>query len=104
MAGEGEEIIETMIFARSIWTLEIDSKPTLAFEARKYREADEIRHQKSSSLRPRTTFELGCEIRFNFRLLELDREFLPQRHVRRLHHLEYLSGQHSLREHARFVL
>ena len=46
MAGEGEEIIETMIFARSIWTLEIDSKPTLAFEARKYREADEIRHQK----------------------------------------------------------
>ena len=35
-----------MIFARSIWTLEIDSKPTLAFEARKYREADEIRHQK----------------------------------------------------------
>ncbi len=35
-----------MIFARSIWTLEIDSKPTLAFEARRYREADEIRHQK----------------------------------------------------------
>ncbi len=35
-----------MIFARSIWTLEIDSKPTLAFEARKYHEADEIRRQK----------------------------------------------------------
>jgi len=37
---------------------------------------DEIRHQKSSSLRPRTTFELGREIRFNFRLLELARESL----------------------------
>ena len=35
-----------MIFARSIWTLEIDGKPTLAFEARKYREADEICHQE----------------------------------------------------------
>jgi hypothetical protein len=31
-----------MIFAPSIWTLEIDGQPTLAFEARKYREADEI--------------------------------------------------------------
>jgi hypothetical protein len=38
----GEEIIGTMIFARSIWTLEIDGQPTLAFEARKYREANEI--------------------------------------------------------------
>jgi len=46
VAGEGEEIIGTMIFARSIWTLEIDDKPTLAFEARKYREADEICHQE----------------------------------------------------------
>ena len=46
MAGEGEEIIGTMIFARSIWTLEIDGKPTLAFEAKKYREADEICHQE----------------------------------------------------------
>ena len=35
-----------MIFARSVWTLEIDGKPTLAFEARKYREADEICHQE----------------------------------------------------------
>ena len=35
-----------MIFARSIWTLEIDGKPTLAFEAKKYREADEICHQE----------------------------------------------------------
>jgi hypothetical protein len=35
-----------MIFAPSIWTLEIDGKPTLAFEALKYREADEIRHQE----------------------------------------------------------
>jgi len=35
-----------MVFARSIWTLEIDGKPTLAFEARKYREADEICHQE----------------------------------------------------------
>jgi hypothetical protein len=34
-----------MIFAPSIWTLEIDGKPTLAFEAMKYREADEICHQ-----------------------------------------------------------
>ncbi len=46
MAGEGEEIIGTMIFARSIWTLEIDGKPTLAFKAKKYREADEICHQE----------------------------------------------------------
>jgi len=30
-----------MIFARSIWTLEIDGQPTLAFEARKYRQAAE---------------------------------------------------------------
>src|ERR1700736_3183573 len=65
---------------------------------------DEIRHQKSPSLRPRITLELSCEIRFDFRLLELTREFLPQRHVRRLHQLEYLSRQHSLREHAGFVL
>src|ERR1700731_4002345 len=65
---------------------------------------DEIRHQKSPSLRPRTTLEFGCEIRFDFSLLELAREFVPQRHIRRLHHFEYLSGQHSLREHARFVL
>jgi len=35
-----------MIFAPSIWTLEIDGKPTLAFEAKKYREADEICHQE----------------------------------------------------------
>ena len=35
-----------MIFALSIWTLEIDGKPTLAFEAMKYREADEICHQE----------------------------------------------------------
>jgi hypothetical protein len=35
-----------MIFAPSIWTLEIDGKPTLAFEAMKYREADEICHQE----------------------------------------------------------
>src|SRR5260370_5666061 len=35
-----------MIFVRSIWTLEIDGKPTLAFEAMKYREADEICHQE----------------------------------------------------------
>ena len=35
-----------MIFASSIWTLEIDGKPTLAFEAMKYREADEICHQE----------------------------------------------------------
>ena len=33
-----------MIFALSIWTLEIDGKPTLAFEAMNYREADEICH------------------------------------------------------------
>jgi hypothetical protein len=43
---EGEEIIGTMIFVPSIWTLEIDGKPTLAFEAMKYREADEICHQE----------------------------------------------------------
>ena len=30
----------------SIWTLEIDGKPTLAFEAKKYREADELCHQE----------------------------------------------------------
>jgi len=35
-----------MIFAPSIWTLEIDGKPTLAFEAMKYREADDICHQE----------------------------------------------------------
>ena len=35
-----------MIFAPSIWTLEIDGKPTLAFEAMKDREADEICHQE----------------------------------------------------------
>jgi hypothetical protein len=35
-----------MIFAPSIWMLEIDGKPTLAFEALKNREADEIRHQE----------------------------------------------------------
>ena len=35
-----------MIFAPTIWTLEIDGKPTLAFEAMKYREADEICHQE----------------------------------------------------------
>ena len=35
-----------MIFAPSIWTLEIDGKPTLTFEAMKYREADEICHQE----------------------------------------------------------
>ena len=35
-----------MIFARSIWTLEIDGKPILAFEAEKYREANEICHQE----------------------------------------------------------
>ena len=39
-----------MIFAPSIWTLEIDGKPTLAFEAMKYREADEICHQESLRL------------------------------------------------------
>jgi hypothetical protein len=36
----GEEIIGTMTFAPSIWALEIDGKPALAFEAKKYREAD----------------------------------------------------------------
>jgi len=35
-----------MVFAPSIWTLEIDGKPTLAFEAMKYREADDICHQE----------------------------------------------------------
>ena len=35
-----------MIFAPSIWTLEIDGQPTLAFEASKYREADEICRQE----------------------------------------------------------
>jgi hypothetical protein len=35
-----------MIFAPSIWTLEIDGQPTLAFEARTYREADEICRQE----------------------------------------------------------
>jgi hypothetical protein len=29
----------------SIWTLEVDGKPTLAFEARKYREANELCHE-----------------------------------------------------------
>ena len=28
----------------SIWTLEVDGRPTLAFEARKYHEANELRH------------------------------------------------------------
>jgi hypothetical protein len=45
VAGEGEEIIGTMIFARSIWTLEVDDKPTLAFEAKKYSEANELCHE-----------------------------------------------------------
>ena len=35
-----------MTIAPSIWALEIDGKPTLAFEAMKYREADEICHQE----------------------------------------------------------
>jgi hypothetical protein len=35
-----------MTFAPSIWALEIDGKPTLAFEAMKYREADEICHRE----------------------------------------------------------
>ena len=35
-----------MIFAPSISTLEIDGKPTLAFEAMKYRKAHEICHQE----------------------------------------------------------
>jgi len=35
-----------MTFAPSIWALEIDGKPTLAFEAMKYRAADEICHQE----------------------------------------------------------
>jgi hypothetical protein len=30
----------------SIWTLEVDDKPTLAFEAKKYREADDLCRQK----------------------------------------------------------
>ena len=42
----GEEIIGTMTFAPSIWALEIDGKPALAFEAMKYREADEICHHE----------------------------------------------------------
>jgi hypothetical protein len=29
----------------SIWTLEVDRKPTLAFEAKKYREANELCHE-----------------------------------------------------------
>ena len=29
----------------SIWTLEVDGKPTLAFEAKKYREANELCHE-----------------------------------------------------------
>jgi hypothetical protein len=29
----------------SIWTLEVDGRPTLAFEARKYREAIELCHE-----------------------------------------------------------
>jgi hypothetical protein len=41
---KAEKITGTMIFARSVWTLEIDGKPTLAFEARTYREADGICH------------------------------------------------------------
>jgi hypothetical protein len=35
-----------MIFARSIWTLEVDGKPILAFKAEKYREAYEICRQE----------------------------------------------------------
>jgi hypothetical protein len=42
----GEEIIGTMTFAPLIWALEIDGKPTLAFEAMKYRGAHEIYHQE----------------------------------------------------------
>ena len=42
----GEKIIGTMTFAPSIWALEIDGKPALAFEAMKYREADEICHHE----------------------------------------------------------
>ena len=30
----------------SIWTLEVDGKPTLAFEAKKYREANELCRQE----------------------------------------------------------
>ena len=30
----------------SIWTLEVDGKATLAFEARKYREANELCHEE----------------------------------------------------------
>ena len=40
------KVAKLLIFAPSIWTLEIDGKPTLAFEAMKYREADEICHQE----------------------------------------------------------
>jgi hypothetical protein len=29
----------------SIWTLEVDGKPTLAFEAKKFREANELCHE-----------------------------------------------------------
>jgi hypothetical protein len=29
----------------SIWTLEVDGKPTLAFEAKKYREANDLCHE-----------------------------------------------------------
>jgi hypothetical protein len=29
----------------SIWTLEVDGRPTLAFEAKKYREANELCHE-----------------------------------------------------------
>ena len=29
----------------SIWTLEVDGRPTLAFEAKRYREANELCHQ-----------------------------------------------------------
>ena len=29
----------------SIWTLEVDGEPTLAFEAKKYREANELCHE-----------------------------------------------------------
>ena len=43
---KAEKITGTMIFARSVWTLEIDGKPTLAFEAMKYRGAHEIYHQE----------------------------------------------------------
>ena len=39
-----------MIFAPSIWTLEIDGQPTLAFEARKYRQAAEANNSSDDML------------------------------------------------------